>query len=95
MLLAALTRAGFDLVVANSMKVIVIFVLTASALPVFITQGDIRWLPALILAVGFAAGGWLGAHAAVKGGERFIRVVMVVASVALAAKLDQEGKGSE
>ena len=86
-LLAALTRAGFDLVVANSMKVIVIFVLTASALPVFITQGDIRWLPALILAVGSAAGGWLGAHAAVKGGERFIRVVMVVASVALAAKL--------
>ena len=86
-LLAALTRSGFDLVMANSMKVIVIFALTATALPVFISQGDIRWLPALILAAGFAAGGWLGAHAAVKGGERFIRVVMVVASIALAAKL--------
>lgn len=86
-LLAALTRAGFNLVLANSMKVIVIFVLTATALPVFIAQGDIRWLPALVLAAGFAAGGWLGAHAAVRGGERFIRATMVVASIALAAKL--------
>ena len=86
-LLAALTRAGFDLVVANSMKVIVIFVLTLTALPVFIAQGDIRLGPALILATGFAVGGWLGAHAAVKGGETFIRAVMVVASIALAAKL--------
>lgn len=86
-LLAALTRAGYDLVVANSMKVIVIFVLTLTALPVFIAQGDIRWAPALILAAGFGAGGWLGAHAAVKGGERLIRAVMVLASIALAAKL--------
>jgi len=29
----------------------------------------------------------LGAHATVKGGERLIRTVMVLASVALAAKL--------
>jgi len=86
-LLAALTRAGYDLVLANSMKVIVIFSLTVTAFPVFLAQGDIRWAPALVLAAGFAAGGWLGAHAAVRGGERVIRVVMVVASVALAAKL--------
>lgn len=86
-LLAALTRAGYDLVVANSMKVIVIFTLTATALPVFIAQGDIRWGPALVLTVGFTAGGWLGAHVAVKGGERLIRGVMVLASLALAAKL--------
>lgn len=86
-LLAALTRAGYDLVVANSMKVIVIFTLTATALPVFIAQGDIRWGPALVLAAGFALGGWLGAHAAVKGGERLIRAVMVLAAIGLAAKL--------
>lgn len=86
-LLAALTRAGYDLVLANSMKVIVIFSLTATALPVFLVQGDVRWGPAVVLAAGFAAGGWLGAHVAVRGGERVIRVVMVLASIALAAKL--------
>jgi len=86
-LLAALTRAGYDLVLANGMKVVVIFSLTVTALPVFVAQGDIRWGPAVVLAAGFAAGGWLGAHAAVKGGERLIRVVMVLASIALAAKL--------
>lgn len=86
-LLAALTRAGFDLVMANSIKVIVTFTVTCIALPVFIWNGQIAWIPALILALGFTAGGWLGAHVAVRGGERLIRAVMVLASIALAAKL--------
>ncbi len=86
-LLAALTRAGFDLVTANSIKVIITFTVTCIALPVFIWNGQVDWIPALILAVGFTAGGWLGAHVAVRGGERLIRIVMVLASIALAAKL--------
>ncbi|MEM9467873.1 MAG: sulfite exporter TauE/SafE family protein [Actinomycetota bacterium] len=86
-LLAALTRAGYGLVVANSMKVIIIFAVTATAIPVFLAQGQIDWIPALILAVGFTVGGSLGAHVAVRGGERVIRAVMVVAALALAARL--------
>ncbi|WP_420637826.1 sulfite exporter TauE/SafE family protein [Candidatus Poriferisocius sp.] len=86
-LLAALTRAGFDLVTANSVKVLVSFTVTLVALPVFVWQGKIVWLPALVLAAGFTAGGWLGAHVAVRGGERLIRIVMVVAAVVLAARL--------
>ncbi len=86
-LLAALTRAGFDLVLANSIKVIVILTMTLVALPVFIVQGKVDWIPALVLAAGFTLGGWLGAHVAVRGGEKLIRVVMVLASIALAAKL--------
>lgn len=86
-LLAALTRAGFDLVVANSIKVIITFTVTFVALPVFILQGKIVWLPALVLAAGLTAGGWIGAHVAVRGGEKLIRIVMVFASILLAAKL--------
>ncbi len=86
-LLAALARAGFDLVTANSVKVLVTFTVTFVALPVFIWQHKIVWLPALILAAGFTTGGWLGAHVAVRGGERLIRAAMVVAALALAAKL--------
>ena len=53
----------------------------------FLAQGQIDWIPALILAVGFTVGGSLGAHVAVRGGEKVIRVVMVLAAVALAARL--------
>jgi uncharacterized membrane protein YfcA len=86
-MLAALTRAGFDLVTANNVKVVVNLVVTSVALPVFIVQGNVRWLQGLILAAGLTAGAWIGAHAAVRGGERFIRAVMVVAALLLAAEL--------
>lgn len=86
-MLAALTRAGFDLVTANNVKVVANLTLTAVALPVFIFQGKVEWLPALILAAGLTAGAWIGAHAAVRGGERFIRAVMVLAALLLSGKL--------
>lgn len=86
-MLAALTRAGYDLVTANNIKMVATFALTAVALPVFIIQGKVEWIPALTLAVGLTIGGWFGAHAAVKGGEPFIRAVMVVAALLLAGNL--------
>lgn len=86
-LLAALTRAGYDLITANHIKVLVNVVVTAVALPVFILNGQVRWIPAIILAAGFTAGGWFGARFAVKGGEKYIRIMMVVATVILAGGL--------
>lgn len=86
-LLAALTRAGYDLITANGVKVLVVGVVTAVAVPVFIARGDVVWLPALTLAAGFAAGGWLGAKLAVRGGERLVRIFLIVASLALAGRL--------
>ena len=86
-LLAALTRAGFDLVSANNVKVLVVLAMTLVALPVFILNDQVEWGPALILAVGFTAGGWLGAHVAVRGGERVIRTFMIVAAIGLAGRL--------
>lgn len=86
-LLAALTRAGFDLVTANVIKVLITLVVTAIALPVFIINDQVRWIPALILTAGLGFGGWVGARIAVKGGERVIRIVMVVAAVGLAGRL--------
>ena len=86
-MLAALTRAGYDLITANHIKVLVNLVVTTVALPVFILNGQIRWIPALVLAAGFTAGGWFGAHFAVKGGEKWIRVAMVIATVILAGSL--------
>lgn len=87
LLLAALSRSGLDLVSANMVKVIFTLCATLIALPVFIIQGNVRWLPAFILAVGLTIGGWVGARFAVRGGEKWIRIVMVIAAVALAARL--------
>jgi uncharacterized membrane protein YfcA len=87
LLVLALSRSGLDLVVANSIKVLVILVVTLAALPVFIVGGRVDWGPALVLALGFAVGGALGAHLTVGGGERVVRPVLVVAVLGLAGRL--------
>lgn len=86
-LLFALTYAGHDLVHANAVKVVVIFAVTAVAIPVFVMSSQVAWVPAGALAVGFFGGGELGARLAVRGGERVIRPVLAVAVVALALRM--------
>jgi len=86
-IVVALSRSGLDLVNANAVKVVVIMALTAMAVPVFIARGKVDWGFALLLSIGFALGGWVGARAAVRGGERLIRPVLVVAVVALAGRM--------
>ena len=87
LLMAALSRSGMDLVVANSVKVVVIMVVTVTALPLFIVGGRVDWGPALVLAAGFAAGGVLGARLTVTRGASLIRPVMAAAVLALASRL--------
>ena len=86
-LLAALNRSGLDLVTANVVKVIFTTFATLIALPIFIIEGNVRWAPAIVLAIGLSIGGWVGAKLAVRGGERWIRPVMTVAAIALALRL--------
>ncbi len=86
-LVLALSHAGLDLVNANAVKVVVIAVLTVVAVPVFILNDQVHWGFAVIVAAGFAVGGWLGARWAVRGGERLIRPVLVVAVLGLAGRM--------
>ncbi len=86
-LLFALAHAGFDLVRANAIKVIVTAVVTLTAIPVFVLAGQIAWAPAGILALGYSAGAALGARLAVRGGERLIRPVLAVTVIALALRM--------
>jgi len=87
LIVVALAKSGLDLVNANAVKVVVIFILTGIALPVFIVRGQVDWGFALVLAAGFAIGGWLGARIAVRGGEKVIRPVLIAAVVALAGRM--------
>lgn len=87
LLIFGLAYSGFDLVRANGIKVVINLCFTLLALPVFVAQGQVSWLPALVLGAGFAAGGELGARLAVRGGERLIRPVLALAVVALAGRM--------
>jgi uncharacterized membrane protein YfcA len=86
-LLMALLHAGHDVVRANAIKVAVIGIATLVAVPVFVIQDQIAWLPALALGSGFAAGGLLGARIAVHSGERVVRPLLAVAVILLAARM--------
>ena len=76
-----------NLVVVNMHKVFIVLIYTLPALMVFMLTGNINWTFGLALAAGNAAGGWWGAHAAVKGGEKVIRIVLAAAILIMALKL--------
>jgi uncharacterized membrane protein YfcA len=86
-LLLTLHRSGFDLVRANAIKMIVVAALALVAVPVFIAKGRVDWVPALIIAVGYMMGAAAGTRLAIRGGERAIRPVVVVAVIALSAHM--------
>lgn len=86
-LVFALVHAGHDLVRANAQKVAVNASLTAAAVPVFAWQGQIAWLPALVLGAGFAAGAEIGVRLALAGGARAIRPLLVAGVLLLAGRM--------
>ena len=87
LLVLALSQSGLDLVVANNVKVLVTLVVTLAALPVFILGGRVDWVPALVLALGFAAGGVMGARFTVRGGDRIVRPVLVLSVLGFSGRL--------
>ena len=87
LLIYGISWSGIDLVRTNSMKVVINFCFTLLVLPIFVASDQIAWAHALVLGLGFAAGGFVGPRLAVRGGERVIRPVLGVAVVVLAARM--------
>ena len=76
-----------DLVRINFYKVWVIGLCTWVAMIVFAGYNQVHWPIACILALGNAVGGWLGGHASIAGGEKWILRVFTVVVIAMAIKL--------
>lgn len=76
-----------DLVRVNAYKAPISLVCAVVALAVFAANGNVAWTVGVALAVGNAAGGWVGSVCTVRRGERLIRVVLNVALVAMVVKL--------
>ena len=78
---------GIDLVRTNAIKVFVIFFYTVVALGIFIMKDKVNWYLGPTLAIGNACGAWLGSHWAVQKGDKWIKVVLIVAVLAFAIRL--------
>ena len=88
LIMAALTLINrISLVKANSIKVLVAMIYTISALSIFIWNGQVHLLYGLMLAAGNATGGWVSSQWQVKKGDKYVRLFMIVAVLALAIKM--------
>src|SRR5882672_10668215 len=79
----SLARASADAKVAN-------FASNIAAAILFSTRGAIVWSIALPLAAGQLLGGFLGAHIAVRRGDRVIRAVVLVVVLVLVVKVARD-----
>lgn len=78
---------GLDLVRVNMHKVFIALVFSIVALAVFASRVEIAWEAGAALAAGTAVGGWMGAHATIRKGEKFIKRALIAVLAVMAVKL--------
>jgi uncharacterized membrane protein YfcA len=78
---------GDPLARASASAKVVNFASNLAALLLFAARGAVVWPLALPMAAAQLAGGWIGAHLAVRRGDALVRGVVVAVTLALAAKL--------
>ncbi|GAB6089217.1 sulfite exporter TauE/SafE family protein [Spirochaeta dissipatitropha] len=87
-IMAAFSRiSGLNLVMTNAVKVMIVLIYTVPALLIFILNGQIDFAAGIVLATGQAGGAWLGTHFSVSKGDRWIKVVLTVAVLAMSVRL--------
>lgn len=87
-LLAGLVlSAGYDLVRANAVKLLIVLCFTVSALGVFGFNDQVEWGLGFILAIGNMLGAWVAARMAVKRGAAFVRWLLIAVVAVSAASL--------
>jgi hypothetical protein len=79
----SLTRASGNAKVVNLASNLAAFTL-------FAWRGNILWSISLPMAAANALGAWTGAHLAIRHGDRFIRVIVLVVVAALTVKLARD-----
>jgi len=78
-----MARASADAKVAN-------FASNIAAAILFAHRGVVVWAIALPLACGQILGGWVGAHLAIRRGDSFVRVVVLLVVLALVLKIGSD-----
>jgi len=84
-LLAALVlNAGYDLVRANAVKVLIVLMYMPFSFLVFLWMSDINWTYGLVMMIGSVTGAFIASHMAVKKGIVFVKWSIVVVTVFMA-----------
>jgi uncharacterized protein len=78
---------GYSFLQASAKARIVNVGTNLGALLVFVPQGAPMWRLGLAMGACNVAGGWLGAHTAIRRGSRFVRIVFLAVVTALILKL--------
>jgi uncharacterized membrane protein YfcA len=78
---------GYNLRRATAHSKLLNFVSNLAALLFFLPGGHIDWTIAAVMALGQAGGAWLGSHLVLRHGASLVRPVLVIASLAISAKL--------
>jgi uncharacterized membrane protein YfcA len=78
---------GYSFLQASAKARIVNLATNLGALLVFIPQGAPMWRLGLFMGACNVAGGWLGAHTAIRKGSRFVRIVLLVVVAGLVVRL--------
>jgi uncharacterized membrane protein YfcA len=84
---ALVSLLGYSFLQASAKARIVNLATNLGALLVFIPQGAPLWATGLLMGGCNVAGGWLGAHTAIRRGSGFVRVVFLVVVAALILRL--------
>jgi uncharacterized membrane protein YfcA len=87
MLSVLVLNAGYDLVKANAIKVMIVFLYSPFALAVFMMNDQIHYGIGLIAAIGNIFGGIVGSKLAITRGSNFVRWVLMVVIVFFTAYL--------
>ncbi|MBN1416349.1 MAG: sulfite exporter TauE/SafE family protein [Bacteroidales bacterium] len=80
-------NAGFDLIKANALKNLLVFLYTPFALGVFIVNQQVDYKAGFILAIGSMMGAWIATRVAIKRGTVFVRYILLAAILGSAVKL--------
>lgn len=87
LILSLTTLAGFDLVRGNGIKVLMVLLFTVVSLGIFAWNGQVAWIPGLVLAGGTVLGGLLGARLTILKGHAWVRGVVTAAVILMAIRL--------
>jgi uncharacterized membrane protein YfcA len=77
---------GQTLISATAVAKVLNFATNIASLILFIASGKVIWAVGLIMVCGQVIGAYAGAHAAIKGGARLIRPVIVVVCFAMVGR---------
>jgi hypothetical protein len=67
-------------------KVFVTATYTIVALLIFALQGQVNWTYGLVLTIGYGLGSWVSSRIAIEKGQGFVRLVLALSLVVLAAQ---------